>query len=124
MGRTDFVCYYNGLLNNYMPLLLVTILPSLLLIIFFVRSDKFPEPTSSIIKIFCYGILIIIPAYIVNTYLGDFFSKLNINEKLIDSFLTAAPVEEGLKFFILYYVVYKMRDFDEPIDGIDRKSVV
>ena len=79
MGRTDFVCYYNELLNNYMTLLLVTILPSLLLIIFFVRSDKFPEPTSSIIKIFCYGILIIIPAYIVNTYLGDFFSKLNIN---------------------------------------------
>ena len=118
MGRTDFVCYYNGLLNNYMTLLLVTILPSLLLIIFFVRSDKFREPTSSIIKIFCYGILIIIPAYIVNTYLGDFFSKLNINEKLIDSFLTAAPVEEGLKFFILYYVVYQMRDFDEPIDGM------
>jgi len=47
-----------------------------------------------------------------------FFSKLNINEKLINSFLTAAPVEEGLKFFILYYVVYKMRDFNEPIDGM------
>jgi len=27
MGRTDFVCYYNGLLNNYMPLLFATILP-------------------------------------------------------------------------------------------------
>ena len=112
------MCYYNGSLNDYMNLLLVTILPSLLIIIFFVRSDKFPEPTSSIIKIFCYGILITIPAFIINTYLGDFFSKLNISNNLRDSFLTAAPVEEGLKFFILYYVVYKMKEFNEPTDGM------
>ena len=101
-----------------MNLLLVTILPSFLIIIFFVKSEKFPEPTSSIIKIFCYGIFITIPAFIINTFLGDFFSKLNISQNLIYSFLTAAPVEEGLKFFILYYVVYKMKEFDEPTDGM------
>jgi RsiW-degrading membrane proteinase PrsW (M82 family) len=37
---------------------------------------------------------------------------------LISSFLTAAPVEEGLKLSILYYFVYKMKDFNEPLDGI------
>ena len=66
-----------------MNLLLVTILPSFLIIIFFVKSEKFPEPTSSIIKIFCYGIFITIPAFIINTFLGDFFSKLNISQNLI-----------------------------------------
>ena len=35
-----------------MQLLLVTILPSILIIIFFVKSDKFKEPTSEILKVF------------------------------------------------------------------------
>ena len=95
-----------------MNLLLITILPSFLIIIFFVKSEKFPDPTSSIIKIFCYGIFITIPAFIVNTFLSDFFVKLNISQSLIFSFLTAAPVEEGLKFFILYYV-YVLKDYFE-----------
>ena len=37
---------------------------------------------------------------------------------MISSFLTAAPVEEGLKLSVLYYFVYKMKDFNEPMDGI------
>ena len=102
-----------------MPLLLITILPSILIILFFINSDKFKEPTKEIIKIFFLGILITIPAYILNTYIGDFlYKKTELSEGLISSFLTAAPVEEGLKLSILYYFVYKMKDFNEPIDGI------
>ena len=51
-----------------MSLLLVTILPSILIILFFVNSDKFKEPKSEIIKVFIFGILITIPAYILNTF--------------------------------------------------------
>ena len=102
-----------------MPLLLVTILPSILIILFFVYSDKFKEPKSEIIKVFIFGILITIPAYILNTLMGDFWYKnTSVSENLISSFLTAAPVEEGLKLSILYYFVYKMKDFNEPLDGI------
>ena len=102
-----------------MPLLLVTILPSILIIMFFVYSDKFKEPRGEIIKVFFYGILITIPAYFLNTYIGDFFyANTRVSENLISSFLTAAPVEEGLKLSVLYYFVYKMKDFNEPMDGI------
>ena len=102
-----------------MPLLLMTILPSILIILFFVNSDKFKEPTKEIIKIFFLGILITIPAYILNTYIGDFLYKnTEVSEGLISSFLTAAPVEEGLKLSVLYYFVYKMKEFNEPLDGI------
>ena len=102
-----------------MPLLLVTILPSILIILFFVNSDKFKEPKSEIIKVFIFGILITIPAYILNTFLGDFwYNNTKVSQNLISSFLTAAPVEEGLKLSILYYFVYKMKDFNEPLDGI------
>ena len=102
-----------------MALLLATILPSILIILFFVYSDKFKEPRGEIIKVFIYGILITIPAYFLNTYISDFFySNTRVSEGLISSFLTAVPVEEGLKLSVLYYFVYKMKDFNEPIDGI------
>ena len=102
-----------------MPLLLATILPSILIILFFVNSDKFKEPKGEIIKVFIFGILITIPAYILNTFLRDFwYNNTAVSESLISSSLTAAPVEEGLKLSILYYFVYKMKDFNEPLDGI------
>ena len=101
-----------------MATLLITILPSLLIVLFFVKSDRFPEPTSQIIKIFMYGIFLCIPAFYINTALDEIYSNTNISEALIRSFLSAAPVEEVLKFTVLYSLVYKMKDFNEPIDGI------
>ena len=101
-----------------MQLLLVTILPSILIVLFFVKSDRFKEPTKEIIKVFLLGILITIPAYFLNTYLSEIWYATNASEGLISSFLTAAPVEEGLKLSVLYFFVYKMKDFNEPIDGI------
>ena len=41
-----------------MPTLLITIIPSLLIVSFFVFSEKFKEPKKQIIKIFGYGIII------------------------------------------------------------------
>ena len=102
-----------------MGLLLATILPSILIISFFVYSDKFKEPQGEIIKVFLYGILITIPAFFLNTVISEFFySNTRVSPGLITSFLTAAPVEEGLKLLVLYHLVYKMKDFNEPIDGI------
>ena len=101
-----------------MQLLLVTILPSILIVLFFVKSDRFKEPTKQIVKVFFLGILITIPAYFLNTYLSEIWYATNASEGLISSFLTAAPVEEGLKLSVLYFFVYKMKDFNEPIDGI------
>ena len=101
-----------------MNLLFVTIFPSLLIVFFFVSSDKFKEPNKEIIKVFFYGILITIPAYFLNTYIGEIWYATNASEGLISSFLTAAPVEESLKLAVLYFFVYKMKVFNEPIDGI------
>ena len=101
-----------------MATLLITILPSLLIVAFFVKSDRFPEPTSQIIKIFMYGLFLCIPAFLINTELGNIYANTGISEALISSFLSAAPVEEVLKFTVLYSLVYKMKDFNEPVDGI------
>ena len=50
-------------------------------------------------------------------FLGDIYANTGLSESLISSFLSAAPVEEILKFTVLYSLVYKMKDFNEPIDG-------
>ena len=101
-----------------MTTLLITILPSLLIVAFFVKSDRFPEPSSQIIKIFMFGFFLCIPAFLINTELSYIYANTDIDEALISSFLSAAPVEEVLKFTVLYSLVYKMKDFNEPIDGI------
>ena len=89
-----------------------------IIILFFVNSDKFREPTSEILKVFFYGILITIPAYFLNTYVGNILYQTQLSQSLIGSFFTAAPIEEGLKLAVMYFLVYKMKDFNEPIDGI------
>ena len=101
-----------------MVTLLITILPSLLIVTFFVMSDRFREPNKEILKVFVYGIILVFPAFYLNSALSEIFASRSISENLIRSFLTAAPVEETLKFCVLYFLVYKMKDFNEPIDGI------
>ena len=54
-----------------MSTLLITILPSILIILFFVKSDRFPEPTSENIKVFIYGIFLCIPEVYSNTTLNN-----------------------------------------------------
>ena len=85
-----------------MPLLLITILPSILIIIFFVNSDRFREPTSEILKVFFYGILITIPAYFLNSFFASILYQTKLHHSLIGSFFTAAPIEEGLKLAVMY----------------------
>ena len=100
-------------------LLSITILPPVLIVIILAASDKFKEPNKEIILVFISGILITIPAYFTNTFLHDLYLNYPfISEGLAVSFLSAAVVEEGLKFLILYFVVYRLREFNEPMDAI------
>ena len=101
-------------------LLSITILPSILILIIFSLSDKFKEPNKEIFLVFISGILITIPAYLANTFLIEdvYVNYLFISESLASSFLSAAVVEEGLKFLVLYLIVYRLREFNEPMDAI------
>ena len=49
-----------------MKTLLITIVPSILILLFFVFSDKFREPKKIIIITFLFGVLITIPAGYLN----------------------------------------------------------
>ena len=102
-----------------MSTLLITICPSILILLYFFLSDKFKEPKGTVFLVFFLGILICLPAGILNSFI---YENLNNNtetvEKLLGSFLGPAWTEELLKLFILYAIVLKRKEFNEPMDGI------
>ena len=100
-----------------MSTLLITIVPSILILLYFFLSDKFKEPKGTIALVFFLGICICLPAGYINSFMENNFKDV-FSERLLYSFLGPAWCEELLKFIILYYVVLKRREFNEPMDGI------
>ena len=99
--------------------LLLTFLPGLLILFYFVYSDRFKEPKKIILITFILGIAIGYPAGYLNHYVARFFSNGNIiNDALVGGAFAGALVEETLKFLILYFYVFKQKEFNEPMDAI------
>ena len=101
-----------------MTTLLITVFPSVLILLYFFLSDKFKEPKGTVILVFVLGVLICFPAGILNTFMADNFGNVEDINDLTFSFLGPAWTEEILKFLILYTVVLRRKEFNEPMDGI------
>ena len=101
-----------------MSTLLITIVPSILILGFFVLSDKFKEPKLTILTVFFLGFLICLPAGILNTFSDNLINDGGLSKRLAHSFLGPAWAEELLKFLILYLIVVRRNEFNEPMDGI------
>ena len=99
--------------------LLITLVPPILILLYFVLADKFREPKATVILIFFIGFLICLPAGILNGLSHDFFyDGSKYSDNLTSSFLGPAWAEELLKFSILYLIVLKRNEFNEPMDGL------
>ena len=99
--------------------ILLTFIPPIILLLYFTLSDRFKEPKGTIVLIFFLGFLICLPAGILNDLSHDFFyDGSKYSENLTSSFLGPAWVEELLKFSILYLIVLKRNEFNEPMDGL------
>jgi len=97
----------------------LTILPPLIILFYFILSDRFREPKAMIIKTFFLGIAITIPAGYLNTFILDTFGNgTALREAFLSGFVGGGPVEEILKFLILYYFILREKEFNEPMDGI------
>ena len=86
-----------------MGTLLFTVIPPLLILLFFTLTDRFKEPKTTIITVFFLGFLICLPAGILNQLSYDFFfNGTDYSKDLTGSFLGPAWAEELLKFSKLY----------------------
>ena len=106
---------------NY-TLLLLSILPSVVLMWMFLTSDKYPEPPGALSVAFLLGMLLPVVFYILSP-LFNFTQSLFPADNpylsgTLDAFLLAAVPEECLKFAVLYGLCRRFPAFDEPMDGI------
>lgn len=95
-----------------MVTLLLTLAPPVLIVYFLVKSDKFEEPTSLILKTFFAGVFLCLPAGYLNYYL-----IWSSSDPYFFSFI-AGIVEESLKFLVLLFYVKPKEKFNEPYDAI------
>ena len=101
-----------------MKTLLITIVPSIAILLYFFLSDKFKEPKGTIALVFILGVLICFPAGILNDFMISNFGDPNDINDLTYSFFGPAWTEEILKFLVLYLIVLRRNEFNEPMDGI------
>lgn len=99
--------------------LLLTIGVPIGILVYIVRSDRFIEPTSMIIKTFLIGVAIIIPAGFLNSFIWSWEETSGYNLSFLAGF-----TEEPLKFLAFMLFVYSKADFDEPMDAIVYGTVI
>ena len=103
--------------------LVMAVAPALFLLFYYNRQDALkPEPKGLISKIFFFGILIIIPVFIIelilDIYYAAFFSSIPLIYYFFKSFVVASASEELFKLLVVMWFAYKSPHFDEAMDGI------
>jgi protease PrsW len=95
-------------------------LPSLVIIIWFYRMDRLrPEPVGLIGRSVLFGFLAAAPAIAIELVVDLPASALPFPLSIIwTAFITAALVEEGVKYFFLKRYLYTNKHFNEVMDGI------
>lgn len=106
---------------NLFFLLTLAVIPGIAIGIFIYINDKHePEPIKLLMLSFLYGAL----SLGINLVIGLPLSSLldiqekNLSEQAIHAFGIVAFVEEFSKFMIIRGVLYKNKNFNEPLDGI------
>ncbi|ALC90096.1 protease [Bacillus sp. FJAT-18017] len=92
------------------------IAPGLALLSYFYLKDEVEsEPLPVVIRTFINGALLVFPIMFIQHVLN---AENVINSGWGTAFLSSGLLEEFMKWFILYYVIYRHMAFDEPFDGI------
>jgi RsiW-degrading membrane proteinase PrsW (M82 family) len=110
-------------ISTFLLYFAIGILPAILWLLFYLRQDVHPESNKKIIEIFLWGIIIVIPAMCLETFLGDLFPEKNVILQTPTLFFVYYIVGVGLVEEFFKYLVVKLRvidssHFDEPIDAM------
>lgn len=110
----------------YIIFIIFGLAPSIVWLLFYLKKDKHPESKRMVLKIFFYGIVAGIIAFLIEVYLSwmlVFFAEryviaLPILFFLINQFIIVALVEEFTKYFIVKKKALNSKEFDEPVDAM------
>ena len=100
-----------------------TVAPPILIAYYIYQKDLYDkEPGKVIVKCFLYGVLIAIPVAILELFV--IYTEIFAQNIFLFSLLGVALIEEGGKFFVLMKYPFKLKDFNEPYDGILYSAVI
>ncbi|HOA80999.1 MAG TPA: PrsW family glutamic-type intramembrane protease, partial [Defluviitaleaceae bacterium] len=101
-------------------LLQMALAPVIIVCFYVYISDKYEkEPIRLLLLGVFFGLLISAPIMAVENLLTTMTPNKNfLIEALYTSFIVASGTEELFKFIILYFLVWKNKNFNEPFDGI------
>ncbi len=96
------------------------VLPFLLLLRYYYRSDLFREPRGNLVRTFLLGLVVMIPAAFVELGLAAVPVRAlgPMPAAFYSAFVVAAIPEEALKLFVIGRYCARLPDFSEPMDGI------
>ncbi|MFC6332308.1 glutamic-type intramembrane protease PrsW [Paenibacillus septentrionalis] len=89
--------------------------PGLSLLTFLYLKDKYEaEPIHMVLKVFLVGILLVIPIMVLQRGVEIWLGEGNF----VMAFVQSSGVEEFIKWFVMFHLIYNHTEFDEPYDGI------
>ncbi len=104
--------------------LMVAAAPAALLLTYFYLRDRFErEPIRYIAAAYCLGVLSMLAARTLaimgETLVGvEWLALGGEPARLFDAFILSAFIEELAKWCLLLAIIYRWREFDEPLDGL------
>jgi RsiW-degrading membrane proteinase PrsW (M82 family) len=103
-----------------MSFLIASITPVIIFLYLTYRKDKVKEPRQLLAKCFFGGFVSIILTLIIDEPLTPMVEGVSnqLLNAIYNAFLIAAIPEEFSKFVVLYWIVWKSKDFDQRYDGI------
>lgn len=99
--------------------LIFGVVPSLIWLAFYLKTDVHPEPNRMVIKVFFWGMLATIPAVLIELSILPLIKSFSLPENIafyIYIFLGIALVEESLKYGVFHFKARFSKALDEPID--------
>lgn len=101
-------------------LIILAIAPALAFCGYVIHKDRFDkEPKWLMILAFGFGMFSTFPAAVASVLGGSFIVQNgNFINTALFAFLVVGFSEEFAKFFFLRYILFRRKEFDEPLDGI------
>ncbi len=111
-----------AIIGTNLSYILLTFLPPLIWLAFYLREDCHPEPKRLLLLAFIGGICSAILALYIEALLigkgGVFAHIFSLETTPFYFFLLIALVEEYMKYFAIKLLILKRTDFNEPVDGM------
>ncbi|MDZ5712031.1 glutamic-type intramembrane protease PrsW [Jeotgalibacillus haloalkalitolerans] len=97
-------------------LISAAIAPGLALLSYFYLRDQYDtEPIRVVFRAFILGVAVTFPVMFLQYVIEV---ETDFSNMILQSFLTYGLLEEFFKWFILYFFIFHLVEFDEPYDGI------